>query len=343
MYGANAAEIRWPRALAPGDHIRVVAPASGFPREAFETGVGMLEARGYRVSWRPDLFERQHYVAGSVARRLDELHEAFTDPSIQAVLCARGGYGSMQLLTGLDFSVIERHPKVFVGCSDLTPLLNICVQDLNFVAYHGPVVAGLHRTRPESLTQLFALLEGRAWRPGGEARAEESSLPARIWASPGGTVRPGRVTARLCGGNLSMLAATLGTPFEIVTQDRIVCLEDVGERPYRLDRLLTQLKLAGKLHQVAGVAFGSFTDCAEPGGGGRPVEAVLHEAVADLECPVLSGLPFGHGPENDALPLGALATLDADAGWLGLHLPTATAGNVLPSVDALIERSGTAV
>lgn len=310
--------IRRPRALPRDGHIRVVAPASGFPREAFEDGVARLRQHGYRVSWRPDIFEREHYLAGSVRRRVDELHEAFADPAVDAILCARGGYGSMQLLSALDVDVLRRHPKIFVGCSDLTPLLNFCVQKLGFITFHGPMVAGMGRVNAQCQSSLFDLMEGRLI-PESASPGYPQPDPYRLEAQSVNHLGL-RGPAPLCGGNLSMIAATIGTPLELDTRGCILCLEDVGERPYRVDRLLTQLKLAGKLDEVAAIAFGTFTDCEEPGGQGRSVLNLLQQLTCDLEVPVVTGMPFGHGHHNFCVPLGAMAILSED-GWMNILGP----------------------
>jgi len=298
-----------PPALRPGDAIAIAAPASCFPREPFTRGTEWLEAQGFRVYFREDLFERMHYLAGPASRRLSEVHELFERETEQALFFARGGYGSMHLLPDLQLRALEARPRIVIGCSDLTPLLNLLPQRLGMVSFHGPMVAGLTRTRPESLEQLIRLL----------TRTDE--VPGPIGGGDFVPLRGGRVVAPLCGGNLSLIAATLGTPFELDTRGRILCLEDVGERPYRIDRLLQQLFLAGKLQDAAGIAVGELVDCGEPGGRGRPLMEIFETFVSALRIPVVTGLPFGHGAANDTLPLGALAELDADRGTLQVLTP----------------------
>lgn len=301
--------IQLPPALKPGDRIGVAAPASGFPREAFEQGVAWLRGQGFEVSYRDDIFERDHYCAGTLARRLDELQSLLRDPLVKAVFFARGGYGSTRLLPRLDLSPLARHPKLLVGYSDLTPLLNRVVQQQHLVAFHGPLVAGFFKMRPQTMAHLLHSM----------TRPDEPPPP--LTGPDVQSLRAGRVQAPLVGGSLTMLASTLGTPFEVDVRGKILCLEDVGERPYRLDRMLTQLELAGKLQQAAGIAFGRMVDCEEPGGKTRPLVEIYEQALSDVRVPVLWNLPFGHGPENDVLPLGALAELDADRGTLSLLHP----------------------
>lgn len=301
--------LRLPSALKPGDVIGVVAPASGFPRDTFELGVAWLRAQGFEVRYRDDIFAREHYYAGSLERRCLELQQHLADPEVQAIFCARGGYGSTRLLPLLDWAELDARPRIVLGYSDLTPMLNLIAERLGIIAFHGPLVAGLHKTRQESLQQMLSLL------------MQPNALPAPISGPCVVSLRGGIAEGALCGGSLTMLAATLGTPFEVETRGKILCLEDVGERPYRLDRLLTQLEMAGKLEGVAGLAFGKMVECEEPGGRGRSLHDIYRQVIERLNVPVVAEMPFGHGPENDTLPLGALARLDGDCGSLQVLHP----------------------
>lgn len=301
--------LRLPRALQPGDVIGVVAPASAFPREGFELGVRWLESQGYRVRYLPEIFERHHYYAGSFERRVAELERMLLDPEVRAIVSARGGYGSTPVAARVDWSLLQQEPRILVGCSDLTPLLNQVARTQQTVTFHGPMVAGFHKTQSSSLERLIAML------------TQPGQVPAPMVANTPVTLRAGTVTAPVCGGNLCMIAATLGTSLEVDTRGRILCLEEIGERPYRLDRMLTQLQLAGKLKDVAGIAIGGLIDCEEPGGRGRPPLDVVAQVIDGLSVPVVAGLPFGHGPDNDPVALGATATLDASQGSLSFLYP----------------------
>ena len=299
-----------PRALKVGDVIGIAAPASGFDPDAFARGVAWLRARGFRVTYRRDIHARHHYLAGPRSRRLAELQELLRDSEVKAVLFARGGFGVMHLLPDLDVVGLRETPRIVLGYSDLTPLLNWITRRTGLITFHGPLVAGFHETSEASLAQMLDMLTGAG------------RIPAPLTcASASSGLRGGVATGRLCGGNLSLVAATLGTPYEIDTRGRILLLEEVGERPYRVDRLLTQLRLAGKLREAAGVAVGEMVDCVEPGGKGRPVVDIVREVCDDVPGPVVYGLPFGHGPENMTLPLGALAELDGDRGELRFQEP----------------------
>lgn len=289
--------------------IGVVAPASAFPREAFDQGVALLASRGFEVRYLPDIFERLHYYAGSVERRVQELELMLADENVKALFSTRGGYGSLPVLAGLHWQNMVARPRILLGCSDLTPMLNWVAHTLSIVSFHGPMVAGFHKTRPESLDRLFQML------------GEPDVIPAPMVAPEPVTLRPGVVTAPLCGGNVCTLASALGTPWAIEARGKILCLEEIGERPYRLDRLLTQLSFAGKLEGIAGLAIGGLTDCEEPGGRGRNPVDVVWQVAEGLGVPVLAGLPFGHGAFNHPLPLGAVATLDAAAGTLSFESP----------------------
>lgn len=275
--------------------MRVVAPASPFPREDFERGVERLRAR-YRVTYREDLFAREGFLAGSDARRLAELEEALADPSVDAIVAARGGYGVTRLLSRLDTEEVRAARKLLVGFSDLTALHALFAR-AGLRSIHGPMVCALGRAEPEQVARWTAVAEGAALEPmaGLEALA------------------PGVAQGPLLGGNLAVLAALAGTPHAPPLEGAILFLEDVGEAPYRVDRMLTTLRDAGWLARVAGIALGTFSG-AEPREDGRTVGEVLCDRLGDLGVPVLSGLGAGHVPDNLELPLGAPARLDAERG-----------------------------
>jgi muramoyltetrapeptide carboxypeptidase len=293
----------FPPPLRPGDAVRVVAPSAAFDPDAFERGLAVLSGRlGLRPRLRGDVGSRRAYLAGDDARRAEEWREAVADPEARAIFCARGGYGSMRILPAIDPAPLLARPKLFVGFSDVVAI-HSALNRAGLVTLHGPVVTQLGRAPEDALAHLEAILSGRASSPG-------------AWAPPGpgaglvgtATVRPGRATGTLLGGTLTILSHLCGTPFAPRLEGAILFLEDVGERPYRLDRDLTHLKLAGALDGVAGVALGQFVDCDE---GQVEGLAVVREAVAALGVPVVEGLPAGHADRNLAFPLGARATLVA--------------------------------
>ncbi|MFZ0133822.1 MAG: LD-carboxypeptidase [Desulfobacterales bacterium] len=283
-----------PPRLQPGDTIGVAAPASPFDLEQFHRGAALLEAAGFKVLAPGKLFLKNGYLAGTDAQRAQLFMEMVTDPAVKAVLCARGGYGSMRILPRLDFSRIRATPKVVVGFSDLTALLAAIYGRCGLVTFHGPVVAGLPGLDEPSRAALLAAVTG--------------SAPVVISAPDGMTVCPGSGTGPVLAANLTTLCHLVGTPFMPPLRGHILLLEDRGEAPYRVDRMLSHLRLAGCLEKIAGLAFGSFEAC------GRPDELaqVIAEHVERSRFPVLTGLDIGHGPRNLTIPIGLAATLDAD-------------------------------
>ena len=283
--------------------VRVVAPGSPFDPAAFEAGLAVLRDRlGLRPRARDDVGARAGYLAGDDARRLEEWREAVADPEARAIFCARGGYGAMRLLPAIDPAPLLARPRLLVGFSDVTAL-HALLNRAGLATIHGPVVTQLGRAPEEAVAHLEALLGGRAARAG-------------AWATPGpgagltggATITPGRASGPLLGGSLTLLAHLCGTPYLPPLEGAILVLEDVGERPYRLDRYLTQLRLAGALDGLAGVAVGQLSDC---DGGDGSAAATVRGLVRALGVPAVEGFPFGHEDRNLALPLGPRATLVA--------------------------------
>jgi muramoyltetrapeptide carboxypeptidase len=281
----------------------VIAPSSPFDPEELARGLAVLRDRlGLVPRHRPDLIARQGYLAGDDARRLEEWREAVADPEARAIFCARGGYGAMRLLPAIDPAPLLARPKVLVGFSDVTAL-HAVLNRAGLATVHGPVLTQLGRAPEAAVAQLEALLSGAP------RRADAWSAPAPGAGLAGsGSVRAGRASGPLLGGSLTLLAHLCGTPFLPSLDGAILLLEDVDEKPYRLDRYLTQLRLAGALDRLAGVALGQFTRC---DGAGSRGEAVVRGWAAGLGVPVVEGLPVGHEDLNLAVPLGALVTLVA--------------------------------
>lgn len=292
-----------PPPLRPGDVVRVIAPGSPFDEAAFQAGLAVLERRlGLRPRFREDLSARAGYLAGDDARRLEEWREAVADPEARAIFCARGGYGAMRLLPALDPAPLLAAPRLLVGFSDVTAL-HALLNRAGLATVHGPVVTQLGRAPADAVDHLEALLLGRAPRAGAwEAPAPGAGLTGLA------TITPGRVSGPLLGGSLTLLAHLCGTPFLPPLEGAILAIEDVGERPYRLDRYLTQLRLTGALDGLGGVAVGQLSGC--DGGDGSAAEAV-RGLVRALGVPAVEGFPFGHEDRNLALPLGPRATLVA--------------------------------
>jgi muramoyltetrapeptide carboxypeptidase len=289
--------------LRPGRTIGVVATAGAVEAEKLQHGVEALRAAGFVVELAPSLTQRKGYLAGSDEWRVKALEEFVVRPDIHAIFCARGGFGSIQLLPLLDLQRVRRNPKIFVGFSDVTVLLNWVSQECDLVTFHGPMVAmdiarGLSGRTHEFFWQT--LLGGK-----------------KVWqVKVSQTVRTGVAEGELAGGCLSLLVTTLGTPYEIRTKDKILFLEDVGEKPYRIERMLTHFKMAGKFADIKAVILGTFTQC--EGEGDRGVAEVIAEFFGNSPYPVLAGFPAGHGEENLLLPIGARMAVDGAAGIVSL-------------------------
>lgn len=294
---------RKPPRLRPGDLIGVVSPAAAVDAETLRRGCEMIERLGFAVRVGSHALDRHRFLAGTDQVRADELTALCCDPEVRAIFCARAGYGSGRLLPLLDFPRLAQTPKIFLGYSDVTLLLNALVQRSGLVCFHGPVVAGEFATgfTPRSLAHLLGLLT--------TGRGEEAIVFPTV-------VRAGTAEGRLIGGCLSVLVATLGTPFAIETPDTILFLEDIGEKPYRIDRMLTHLKQAGKLEHLAGVIFGEMSGCLGDGNDPTLLLSIIAETFADYSYPIGFGLPAGHGGENLTLPLGIQVRLDTGQRYL---------------------------
>jgi muramoyltetrapeptide carboxypeptidase len=295
--------VRLPPLLQRGDPVRVVAPASPFDPAELDRGLAVLRDRlGLVPRLRDDIGARDRYLAGDDARRADEWREAVADREARAIFCARGGYGAMRLLPRIDPGPLLDAPRLVVGFSDVTAI-HAALNRAGLATVHGPVITQLGRAPAAAVAHLEALLFGLAPRSG----APEPFPPGAGLAGTA-TVRAGRVAGPLLGGSLALLAHLCGTPFLPSLDGAILILEDVGEKPYRLDRYLTQLRLAGALDRVAAVAIGQLTSCDDAGARGADV---VRELVAALGVPAIEGLPVGHEDANFAVPLGARATLVA--------------------------------
>jgi muramoyltetrapeptide carboxypeptidase len=287
-----------PPALRPGDTVGVVATSATVEREYLERGVGVLASMGYRVKVSDHALDRTDIFAGTDRDRARELNAFFADPAVKGIFGARGGYGCGRLLPLLDFAAIARNPKIFLGFSDATFLLNAIVERAATVAFHGPMVAMdfANGLTPRSIDHLARLLTG-------ETRQFE--LEARE------AIRPGTGEGVLIGGCLSVVVATLATPFAPRFDGRILFLEDTGEKAYRVDRMLVQLKQAGVFERIAGVVFGAIRPVEGSAQERMRIAEFIAEQTAGVTCPVLFGIEAGHGTENLTLPLGVHAKIDS--------------------------------
>jgi muramoyltetrapeptide carboxypeptidase len=286
-----------PRALRPGDRVAIVAPASPFDREAFDAGIAEVRNLGLEPVYTASVFAREGYLAGSASLRARDLLDAWTDPAVAAVIAARGGYGSVQLLPLLNADVFRDHPKAFIAYSDNTSLLTWLGQDCRMVTFHGPMIEGRFAKGPAGYDRdtFERCLFHRA--PAGEITAPQLVVLAT-----------GEAEGELVGGTLTQLVASLGTPYAFdPPAGCVLFLDEIAERPYRLDRMLTQLRLGGLLARAAAIVFNELPRCDEPGGAPLPRDTV-RTVLADFPGPILFGLPSGHTDSPAmTLPLGVRA------------------------------------
>jgi len=293
-----------PRRLGPGSVIGIAAPAGPFDRQVFERGLEVLRAMEFRVRIPEGLFASQGYLAGTDAHRAAVFESMFCDPGVDAVMAARGGYGSLRILPLLDFARLAAHPKALIGFSDVTALLTAMNSRCGLVTFHGPMVTTLADGSERTLRGL--------------RDAVASDRPLKMPSDAAITLRPGAASGTVCGGNLNTLCHLLGTPFAPRFRNRIVFLEDRGEAPYRVDRMLMHMKTAGCFEGVKGLVFGSFTDCGSP----EEIMAIVEEIFHGAGFPILAGLEAGHSDPNLTLPLGVRAELDASGRALSFECAT---------------------
>jgi muramoyltetrapeptide carboxypeptidase len=292
--------LKKPPGLVPGDTIGVAAPASPFDHTVFEKGLLVLESLGFDLFVPDEIFQHDGYLAGSDQTRADQLLRLMTDPQIKGIIAARGGFGSMKLLPLLDYDIIAPVPKVFIGFSDITALLFNWVEKCGWVVFHGPTVTTLGNADPESIDGLRLAVMG--------------NRPVTL-VSKGNTIIPGIAAGPIMAGNLTTLCHLVGTPYMPNLKGCILLIEERGEVPYRIDRMLTHMKMAGSLDQLAGLALGSFTEC----GALFTIENLVSKLFHDQGIPILSGFEVGHDQRNLTLPIGLDATLDTDKHRLVLH------------------------
>jgi muramoyltetrapeptide carboxypeptidase len=310
MSSPSAPRIK-PPAVRSGDTVGIVAPASNVKRADLEAGCEGLRRAGYRPFYFDSIFDQELYFAGSVQRRAHELEAMFAREDVKAIVCARGGYGANYLLEALDLEKIKSHPKIFVGYSDLTALLTYFSDVGGFVTFHGPMVAKdwAHEDGVHLASWHAALAANTSWKLGLDTASGVTGLV------------DGAAEGILYGGCLSILVASLGTPYEIRTEGTILFLEDVAAKPYQIDRMLMQLKLSGKLATVRGIIFGEMRDCVQTANQGYKVEEVVLRIVGDLGIPVAYGLRSGHVTAgNITLPIGVNAGLTVRNGRVELKI-----------------------
>ena len=295
-------EIALPPRLYPGDRIGIAAPASPFESETFHSGVETLKQLGFEPVIPEGVFEKNDYLAGSDRHRAEQMSALFSDQTIRAIMCARGGYGTLRILSGLDFELIRANPKILIGFSDISTLLSAVFQQCGLVTFHGPMVTTLAGAGRTTQDELLLAVSG--------------NTPVTISTKAPVVLQPGRGIGPVAGGNLTTLCHLLGTPFQPVWKGHILFLEDINEALYRIDRMLNQLKLAGCLEGITGVMLGCFKDCGD--------QDAIYRLVMDLfdsdGLPIVGGFDIGHGLANTpTLPVGLIATLDSERGSLEYH------------------------
>lgn len=290
-----------PPALRRGDHIALIAP-SGPLNSDINTGIQWLKDAGLRVVCPTDIRRRQNYLAGTDDRRLKELHSCFSDENIKAIMAVRGGFGSARLLPLLDFELLKKNPKILLGFSDLTALLNAISSRTGLITWHGPMLSTIIRAGRPALDNCLMALTPRQ--------------PAPLKVKGLEILRPGQGAGRLMGGNLTTLVHLLATPYEPDWRQTILFIEDINEPAYRVDRLLTHLHQAGRLEQAAGLILGGFLN--NDLRSLADIELIWQRALelTGDRVPVWANFPVSHGADNVMLPVGASVLMDSGAGVL---------------------------
>ncbi|MFD1362044.1 S66 peptidase family protein [Lentibacillus salinarum] len=289
-----------PQRLAKGDTIGIMAPASPADPDQLQRAVPFFEQMGLRVKFGPTTCLAYGYLAGTDAERLTAFHHMITDDDIKAIIFARGGYGTPRIADRIDYHLIRKYPKILWGYSDITYLHTAIRQQTGLTTFHGPMPVS------DIVKKNFDPLSANMFR--------QLFDPVRLHyteaISPLDVIVPGEAAGELVGGNLSLLVSTLGTPYEIEMNGKMLLLEEIGEEPYRVDGMLNQLKQAGKLQTAAGIIIGDFAE-ADPleGKPSLSLDQVLHDYLADLTCPVMAGFKIGHCFPHFAVPLGSKAVL----------------------------------
>lgn len=284
--------------ISAKSRIGVIAPASPFDRKLFSAGLRIIANLGWEPIVPESIWLKKKYLAGHDTHRVEQLHQMFADPSIDAIICARGGFGALRLLPKIDFDMIAANPKPFVGFSDITVLLNLLCERCQMTTFHGPMVTSLAKGAGESAESLFQVLTGQP--------AKGIPFPTEK------VISHGVVTAPIKGGNLTMLSHLTGTPYCPDFTGALVLLEDCNEELYRIDRKLTHLMLSRCLDDIAGILLGDFTGC----GSCEEVQDLISDLFGKRSIPILSGIEAGHGPVNRTIPLGRPVTLDSGTGFI---------------------------
>lgn len=296
------------RRLTKGSTIGIISPASSENPDKIRDGECFLKSIGFQIKEGKHIYDRWGYLAGSDKDRASDLMGMFLDDTVDMVLCVRGGYGTMRMLPYIDWNVIKENPKIFAGFSDITTLLNNIAQKCNIITFHSPMVTS--NLQDEYTLRSFIQTLQASYGPYTIRNPENINTKCEI---------SGMAEGQLAGGNLSLMASTLGTPYEIDTKDKLLLIEDVEEEPYSIDRMLTQLLLAGKLQCCSGFILGQFTNCTLPHyERSLTLEEVLKDRILSLNKPTISNFMAGHSYPRLTLPIGARAELDSVNGIINV-------------------------
>lgn len=299
----NSFHIILPPALKKGDTFGLVAPAGSWDNDAFEEGARLISELGFQVRFPHNINKKETYLAGKDSHRSALFNETWQDPEVKALLAVRGGYGSLRILSSIDYNMIKSCPKIFIGFSDITALHTAIFNQTGLVSFHGPMLTTLAASDKKTIRSFFETITR-----GEIAPIHPSSLQI---------LQKGSTRGILAGGNLTTALHLLATPYEVPWQDKIIFLEDTGEAPYRIDRMLTHLKLAGRLENIRGLLLGSFTHCGD--------KEIIWKRVSELfegtNIPIWADFPFGHGNQNMTMPIGLEASMDSSKGQLLFHGP----------------------
>jgi muramoyltetrapeptide carboxypeptidase len=298
-----------PKRLKQGDTVAIIAPSSGVSKEDLDFAVQNMADLGLKTKLGKSVSKVNGFLAGTDEERLDDLHWAFADKTIDAVWCVRGGYGATRFLPNIDFKIIKNNPKIFIGYSDITALHTAIYQNCGLVTFHGPVAASTFSDYAKKHVVNTLMNPTTPYK----IELSPDNIAKESVAFKTEVITKGKVKGKLIGGNLSLLTAMAGTPFGLRdTKGKLLFIEDVGEKPYRLDRMFVQLKQSINLRELSGIALGIFTDCDAPDDKSQTVIDVVKDQLGSLGIPVIYGLSFGHIRDQFTLPIGVEAELDTE-------------------------------
>lgn len=298
--------------LKHGDTIGLISPAGAENPDKIKESIKYIESLGFNIKEGKHIYKRLGYLAGSDNDRAEDLMNMFRDDNVDMILCVRGGYGTMRILPNIDFDVIQQNPKIFAGFSDITTFLNIIYQKCGLITFHSPMCNSnlLDKYTLESFLNTFM----NGYKP--YIIKNPNNIPTKCFSSKRS------VFGELVGGNLSLLCSTIGTPFEIDTKGKIIFIEEVGEEPYKIDRLLTQLLLSGKLDECSGIILGQFTNCELPHyERSLTLNEVITDRILNLNKPTITNIQSGHSYPKLTLPIGSKIRMNCIEGVIEVLEP----------------------